>query len=94
MQFGFHKLIAHAAKTRPLGAGTVIGSGTISNYGYKTGHACIAELRALETVEKGQPETGYLKFGDRVKIDMLDAEGRSVFGAIDQPVTLYSKPAK
>ncbi len=94
MQFGFHKLIAHAAKTRPLGAGTVIGSGTISNYGYKTGHACIAELRALETVEKGQPETSYLKFGDRVKIDMLDAEGRSVFGAIEQQVALYSKPAR
>jgi fumarylacetoacetate (FAA) hydrolase len=94
MQFGFHKLITHAARTRPLGAGTVIGSGTISNYGYKCGHACIAELRALETVEKGQPETPFLKFGDRVKIDMLDANGASVFGAIEQQVALYTKPAK
>ncbi len=94
MQFGFHKLIAHAARTRPLGAGTVLGSGTISNYGYKTGHACIAELRALETVEKGQPETAFLKFGDRVKIEMLDATGHSLFGAIEQQVAPYSKPSK
>ena len=94
MQFGFHKLIAHAAKTRPLGAGTVLGSGTISNYGYKCGHACIAELRALEAVEKGQAQTPFLKFGDRVKIEMLDAEGHSIFGAIEQQVALYTKPAK
>ena len=94
MQFGFHKLIAHAAKTRPLGAGTVLGSGTISNYGYQCGHACIAELRALETVQKGQPETPFLKFGDHVKIEMLDAEGRSLFGAIEQQVALYTKPAR
>src|SRR3954471_4184659 len=86
MQFGFPQLIAHAARTRPLGAGTVLGSGTISNYGYKTGHACIAELRALETVKKGQAETAFLKFGDRVRIEMLDASGKSIFGAIDQQV--------
>jgi fumarylacetoacetate (FAA) hydrolase len=86
MQFGFPRLIAHAAHTRPLGAGTVLGSGTISNYGYKAGHACIAELRALETVKKGKPETPFLRFGDRVRIEMLDAAGKSVFGAIDQQV--------
>jgi fumarylacetoacetate (FAA) hydrolase len=86
MQFGFHQLVAHAAATRPLGAGTVLGSGTISNYGYKSGHACIAELRALETVKKGEPETPFLRFGDRVRIEMVDAEGRSIFGAIDQEV--------
>jgi fumarylacetoacetate (FAA) hydrolase len=86
MQFGFHQLVAHAAATRPLGAGTVLGSGTISNYGYKSGHACIAELRALETVKKGEPETPFLRFGHRVRIEMIDAEGRSIFGAIDQEV--------
>jgi fumarylacetoacetate (FAA) hydrolase len=86
MQFGFHQLIAHAAATRPLGAGTVLGSGTISNYGYESGHACIAELRALETVQKGGPQTPFLRFGDRVRIEMLDASGKSVFGAIDQQV--------
>ena len=92
MQFGFHQLIAHAAATRPLGAGTVLGSGTISNYGYKAGHACIAELRALETVKKGEPQTPFLRFGDRVRIEMLDASGKSIFGAIDQAVTPTPAP--
>ena len=92
MQFGFHQLIAHAAATRPLGAGTVLGSGTISNYGYKAGHACIAELRALETVKKGEPQTPFLRFGDRVRIEMLDGSGRSVFGAIDQAVAQVPAP--
>jgi fumarylacetoacetate (FAA) hydrolase len=92
MQFGFHQLIAHAAATRPLGAGTVLGSGTISNYGYKSGHACIAELRALETVQKGEPQTPFLRFGDRVRIEMLDASGKSVFGAIDQRVGQPASP--
>jgi fumarylacetoacetate (FAA) hydrolase len=89
MQFGFHQLVAHAAATRPLGAGTVLGSGTISNYGYKNGHACIAELRALETVKKGEPATPFLRFGDRVRIEMLDGDGRSIFGAIDQEVVQH-----
>jgi fumarylacetoacetate (FAA) hydrolase len=86
MQFGFPQLVAHAAATRPLGAGTVLGSGTISNYGYKNGHACIAELRALETVRNGGPQTPFLRFGDRVRIEMLDAAGKSIFGAIRQEV--------
>lgn len=92
MQFDFPHLIAHAAKTRPLGAGTVLGSGTISNYGHKNGHACIAELRALETVQQGKPLTPYLKFGDRVRIEMVDAAGESIFGAIDQQVLEYAAP--
>jgi fumarylacetoacetate (FAA) hydrolase len=93
MYFGFPQLIAHAAKTRRLGAGTVLGSGTISNHGFKNGFACIAEIRALETVEKGQPETPFLSFGDRVRIEMFDPSGNSIFGAIDQAVVDPSKPA-
>jgi fumarylacetoacetate (FAA) hydrolase len=92
MQFGFHQLIAHAAATRPLGAGTVLGSGTISNYGHQAGHACIAEMRALETVKQGEPQTPFLRFGDRVRIEMLDGSGRSVFGAIDQAVARAPAP--
>jgi fumarylacetoacetate (FAA) hydrolase len=92
MQFNFSQLIAHAARTRPLGAGTVLGSGTISNYGYGNGHACIAEIRALETVQQGKPVTPYLKFGDRVRIEMFDAGGQSIFGAIDQQVVQYAPP--
>ncbi|HZR69321.1 MAG TPA: fumarylacetoacetate hydrolase family protein [Burkholderiales bacterium] len=92
MQFGFHQLIAHAAATRPLGAGTVLGSGTISNYGYESGHACIAERRALETVKKVEPQTPFLRFGDRVRIEVLDTAGGSIFGAIDQPVSPPAVP--
>ncbi|TMG75192.1 MAG: 2-keto-4-pentenoate hydratase, partial [Betaproteobacteria bacterium] len=92
MQFDFPHLIAHAAKTRRLGAGSVLGSGTISNHGHESGHACIAEIRALETVREGKPVTSYLKFGDRVKIEMFDAGGQSIFGAIDQQVVQYAPP--
>lgn len=92
MAFGFPQLIAHAAKTRPLGAGTVLGSGTVSNSGAPNGFACIAEVRALETVREGKPSTPYLKFGDRVRIEMFDAAGQSVFGAIDQAVVPYAPP--
>lgn len=94
MYFNFPQLIAHAAKTRRLGAGTVLGSGTISNHGFKNGFACIAEIRALETVEKGQPETPFLSFGDRVRIEMFDAAENSIFGAIDQAVTSTAKPGR
>jgi fumarylacetoacetate (FAA) hydrolase len=86
MQFDFPRLIAHAAKTRSLGAGTLIGSGTVSNRDRSTGSGCILERRAEELIADGEAKTPYLKFGDRMKIDMLDAEGRSVFGAIDQVV--------
>ena len=85
MGFGFHELIAHAAYSRKLSAGTIIGSGTISNESYRTvGSACIAERRGIELVDSGVAVTEYMKFGDRVRIEMFDEEGRSLFGAIDQ----------
>jgi fumarylacetoacetate (FAA) hydrolase len=86
MVFDFPRLIAHAAKTRPLAAGTIIGSGTVSNEDRSVGSSCIAERRALETIETGAPVTPFMKFGDRVRIEMLDAVGLSIFGAIDQAV--------
>ena len=89
MTFSFPQLIAHAAKTRSLCAGSVIGSGTVSNKDRIRGSACIAERRSLETLEHGAPQTPFLKFGDGVKIEMLDWDGRSIFGAIDQQVAQY-----
>jgi fumarylacetoacetate (FAA) hydrolase len=86
MTFDYHQLIEHVTKTRRLGAGTIIGSGTISNYDRSKGSSCIAEKRMLETIEGGKPATSFLKFGDVVRIEMLDAEGRSIFGAIEQKV--------
>ena len=87
MGFGFHELIAHAAYSRTLSAGTIIGSGTVSNETYRSvGSACIAERRGIELLDTGQPVTQYMKFGDRVRIEMLDAAGRTIFGAIDQQV--------
>ena len=100
MTFDFGQLIAHAAKSRPLGAGTIIGSGTVSNKlddgpgkpvaDGGVGYSCIAEIRTIETIEHGAPRTPFMRFGDRVRIEMLDAEGRSVFGAIDQVVERYT----
>jgi fumarylacetoacetate (FAA) hydrolase len=89
MTFSFPQLIAHAARTRGLCAGSIIGSGTVSNRDGMRGSACIAERRSLETIENGSPTTPFLKFGDRVKIEMLDLDGRSIFGAIDQEVQRY-----
>lgn len=89
MTFAFHDLIAHAAKTRALAAGSIIGSGTVSNADRKAGSACIAERRMLETLEKGKAETPFLRFGDRVRIEMRLPDGQSVFGAIDQAVHKY-----
>lgn len=87
MGFGFHELIAHAAYSRNLSAGTVIGSGTVSNADYASvGSACIAERRAIEIAEHGHPLTAYMRYGDRVRIEVLDPQGESVFGAIDQRV--------
>jgi fumarylacetoacetate (FAA) hydrolase len=86
MNFGFHQLIAHAAATRRLRAGTVIGSGTVSNADPGTGSACIAERRALEMISHGQPRSGFMRFGDTVRMHVLDADGRDVFGAIDQRI--------
>jgi fumarylacetoacetate (FAA) hydrolase len=86
MVFSFPQLIAHAARTRTLSAGTIIGSGTISNQDRSLGSACIAERRMLEQLETGRPKTSFLKFGDRLRIDMRDPKGRSIFGAIEQHV--------
>ena len=97
MTFDFGQLVAHAAKTRPLGAGAIIGSGTVSNKdadgspgrpvaeGGK-GYSCIAEIRMIETINAGEPATPFMGWGDRVRIEMKDAEGQSIFGAIDQVV--------
>jgi len=93
MVFDFPRLIAHAAKTRPLGAGTIIGSGTVANDDRSVGSSCIIERRSIESIDHGTAKTPFLKFGDRVRIEMLDAEGRSIFGAIDQMVTRYEPPA-
>jgi fumarylacetoacetate (FAA) hydrolase len=86
MTFSFAELIAHAARTRNLGAGTIVGSGTVSNKDRSRGSSCLAERRMLETLEHGEPRTPFMKFGDRVRIEMRDSEGRSIFGAIDQRV--------
>lgn len=96
MTFNFAQLIAHAARTRELGAGTIIGSGTVSNkqgslYGSSiehggVGYACLAEVRMYETIEQGAPSTPFLRYGDSVRIDMQDPRGASIFGAIEQVV--------
>jgi len=86
MAFNFPQLIAHAAKTRALAAGSIIGSGTVSNRDGSAGSACIAERRMLEQIESGAPKTPFLKSGDRVRIEMKDEGGRSIFGAIEQDV--------
>jgi len=103
MTFDFPTLVAHAAKTRPLAAGTIIGSGTVSNRGPDggpgraieeggVGYSCLAELRTIETLRTGAPKTPFLKFGDTVRIEMLDAGGKSLFGAIEQVVQKYEGP--
>ncbi|MCA1242745.1 fumarylacetoacetate hydrolase family protein [Stappia stellulata] len=101
MTFDFPTLIAHAAKTRPLAAGTIIGSGTVSNKldggpgkpvaEGGVGYSCIAEIRMIETIETGEPKTPFMRFGDTVRIEMLDAEGHSIFGAIEQTVEKYTR---
>jgi len=99
MTFSFAQLVAHAAKTRELGAGTIIGSGTVSNkqgslHGSSVenggvGYCCLAEVRMYETIEGGAPQTPFLRFGDTVRIEMQDAGGASIFGTIDQVVRRY-----
>ncbi|WP_417767013.1 fumarylacetoacetate hydrolase family protein [Stappia sp.] len=96
MTFDFPTLVAHAAKTRPLGAGTIVGSGTVSNKldggpgkpvtEGGVGYSCIAEIRMIETIEAGAAKTPFMRFGDTVRIEMLDAAGHSIFGAIEQMV--------
>ncbi len=99
MTFNFGQLIAHAAKSRPLSAGCIIGSGTVSNRlndgpgkhiaDGGVGYSCIAEIRTIETINSGKPSTSFMTFGDRIKIEMNDANGQSLFGTIDQRVTKY-----
>jgi fumarylacetoacetate (FAA) hydrolase len=87
MTFHFGQLIAHVCKTRNMRAGSIVGSGTVSNKDWSRGYSCIAEKRAIETIENGQPITPFMRFGDRVRIEMLDTDGRSLFGAIHQRVS-------
>jgi fumarylacetoacetate (FAA) hydrolase len=104
MTFDFPALIAHAAKTRPLGAGTIIGSGTVSNRDSSggpgkpisdggRGYSCIAEVRMIETLAKGKPSTPFMQFGNTVRIEMKDRSGHSIFGAIEQTVQPLSREA-
>ena len=104
MTFNFAQLVAHAARTRELAAGTIIGSGTVSNkqgnlHGSNienggVGYCCLAEVRMYETIEQGAPTTSFLRFGDSVRIEMFDQDGHSIFGAIDQQVAKYEgRPA-
>ncbi|MGB0966443.1 MAG: fumarylacetoacetate hydrolase family protein, partial [Litorivicinus sp.] len=97
MTFNMAQLVAHAARTRPLAAGSLIGSGTVSNKGADggpgkpisdggVGYSCLAEIRTIETIEKGAPTTSFLSWGDRVQIEVLDNTGHSIFGQIDQVV--------
>ncbi|HWH74476.1 MAG TPA: fumarylacetoacetate hydrolase family protein [Methylibium sp.] len=87
MQFHFGQLIAHLARTRDVRAGSIVGSGTVSNRDRSRGWSCIAEQRALEMIDSGgTPSTGYMKFGDRIRIEVLGTDGQSVFGAIEQQV--------
>jgi fumarylacetoacetate (FAA) hydrolase len=89
MAFGFHELIAHAAATRDLVAGTIIGSGTVANAAWaQVGSSCISERRAIEVIEGGRPVTGYMQPGDRIKMQALAPDGRAPFGAIDQVVVV------
>jgi fumarylacetoacetate (FAA) hydrolase len=92
MTFDFPTLIAHAATTRHLEAGTIVGSGTVANRDRSVGSSCLAERRMIETIEQGKPATPFMKFGDRIRIEMLDRAGKSVFGAIDQKVVKYTPP--
>jgi len=92
MQFDFSQLVAHAAKTRPLVAGTIVGSGTIANEDTSKGASCFAEKRTVETLEQGAPKTPFMAFGDTVRIEMLDAEGVSIFGAIEQVIERQALP--
>ena len=90
MTFHFGQLIAHICKTRNVRAGSVVGSGTVSNKDWSLGYSCIAEKRAIETIESGAPKTGFMQFGDTIRIEMKGADGTSVFGAIEQSVAQTS----
>ena len=86
MQFDFSQLVAHAAKTRPLSAGTIVGSGTVANEDTSLGASCFAEQRTVEALRDGKPSTPFMAFGDTVRIEMIGRDGASVFGAIEQRI--------
>ena len=91
LTFDFRQLIGHVTKTRKLGAGTIIGSGTVANRNYaEVGSSCLAEKRTIETLANGKPTTPFLTYGDTVRIEMRDAKGGSIFGAIEQKVVPLS----
>lgn len=92
MQFDFSQLVAHVARTRPLSAGTIVGSGTIANEDTSKGASCFAEQRTVETLRDGKPSTPFMSFGDTVRIEMLDKAGESIFGAIEQRVERQAAP--
>ena len=92
MQFDSAQLVAHVAKTRPLSAGTIVGSGTIANQDTSRGASCFAEKRTVETLETGKPVTPFMRFGDSVRIEMLDRAGASLFGAIEQRIERQPAP--
>jgi fumarylacetoacetate (FAA) hydrolase len=100
MTFHFGQLIAHICKTRNVRAGSIVGSGTVSNKGvtdangrteWPKGYSCIAEKRAIETIQDGQPSTGFMKFGDTIRIEMRGRDGQSIFGAIDQKIAPFQR---
>ena len=93
MTFHFGQLIAHICKTRNVRAGSIVGSGTVSNKDWSRGYSCIAEKRAIETIEGGAPKTEFMQYGDTVRIEMKGADGMSVFGAIEQRVVAASLSA-
>src|SRR5690606_36787792 len=94
MMFDFGKLVAHVAKTRYARAGSIIGSGTVSNKDASRGYSCSAEVRALEMIADGKPGTSFMKFGDRIRIEMRDAKRHSIFGAIDPEVVAPGKGSR
>lgn len=89
MQFSFAQLVAHAAKTRPLAAGTIVGSGTIANEDTGRGASCLAEKRMLEIIADGKPTTPFMSFGDTIRIEMFDKDGNNIFGTIEQVIRQY-----
>jgi fumarylacetoacetate (FAA) hydrolase len=94
MTFHFGQLIAHICKTRNVRAGSIVGSGTVSNKDWNHGYSCIAEKRAIETIEDGQPKTEFMKFGDTIRIEARGKDGQSVFGAIDQKIVALPESGK
>jgi fumarylacetoacetate (FAA) hydrolase len=94
MTFHFGQLIAHLCKTRNCRAGSIVGSGTVSNKDWARGYSCIAEKRAIETIESGAPKTPFMAFGDSIRIEMNGKDGQSLFGAIDQKVAAATPPRR